>query len=85
MLRIMRNRSGRSVITGLTFFATGLYFFFAARIARGFGEQKGESVVVSGSETLASEKDEKRGQTEWEQVNTEPATSQFASREVVGL
>jgi hypothetical protein len=35
-----------------------LYFFFAARIARGFGEQNDEYGSARGSETFASEKDE---------------------------
>jgi hypothetical protein len=61
MLRMMRNRSGRSVITGLTFFKTGLYFFFAARIAKGFGEQNIESAAREGAETCASENNEREG------------------------
>jgi hypothetical protein len=61
MLRMMWNRSGRSVITGLTFFDTGLYFFFAAKIAKGFGEQNHESAVREGVETCASENNEREG------------------------
>jgi hypothetical protein len=36
MFRTMRKRSGSSAMTGRVFKATGLYFFFAARIDKGF-------------------------------------------------
>jgi hypothetical protein len=61
MLRMMWNCSGRSVITGLTFFNTGLYFFFTTKIAKGFGEQNDESAAREGAEMCASENNGREG------------------------
>jgi len=35
MFQVIRKRSGSSVMTGRIFKSTGLYFFLAARIAKG--------------------------------------------------
>jgi hypothetical protein len=50
-----RNRSGKSVMTGRTLRATGLYFFFAARMASGVRGVNGEGVIgICESEAVSS-------------------------------